>query len=147
MLMDKNDICGLLPHSGNMCLLDKVVSWDKERIHCCALSHTDPDNPLRRDGHLSTINLIEYGAQAMGVHGALLALQEDRQVESGFLLTLSEIHLDTGHLSETDAPLEIRANLIATVSGVSRYRFVTCIKDREMASGCATVLMNTRKSK
>lgn len=147
MLMDRNDICGLIPHSGNMCLLDKVMSWDEEKIHCCALSHRDPDNPLRRDGHLSTVNLIEYGAQAMAVHGALLALQEDRKVESGFLLTLSDIHLDTGCLPDTDAPMEIGASLIAAVSGISRYRFVTCINEREMASGCATVLMNTRESR
>ena len=145
--MDRDDICSLIPHSGNMCLLDMVMSWDEENIHCSALTHRDTGNPLRRDGNLSTVNLIEYGAQAMAVHGALLARQEGRQTESGFLLTLSDILLDTSPLPDTDEPMEIRARLIAVTSGTSRYRFVTCINEREIVSGCATVMMNMRESR
>ena len=56
-----------------MCLLDAVLDWDDARITCRATSHADPANPLRADGRLGAANGIEYAAQAMAVHGALLA--------------------------------------------------------------------------
>ena len=56
-----------------MCLLDCVETWDEERIHCRASSHRAMDNPLRVCERLGTACGIEYAAQAMAVHGALLA--------------------------------------------------------------------------
>ncbi len=58
-----------------MCLLDAVRDWSAEAITCTATSHTDPANPLRADGRLGAANGIEYAAQAMAIHGALLAGQ------------------------------------------------------------------------
>jgi predicted hotdog family 3-hydroxylacyl-ACP dehydratase len=56
-----------------MCLLDRVVHWDSQRIHCRASSHRSADNPLRSRDQLSAACGIEYAAQAMAVHGALQA--------------------------------------------------------------------------
>jgi predicted hotdog family 3-hydroxylacyl-ACP dehydratase len=62
-----------IPHKGRMCLLDDVVSWDATRIRCRSASHRTPDNPLRAHGRLGAACGIEYAAQAMAVHGALVA--------------------------------------------------------------------------
>src|ERR1700752_1268025 len=62
-----------IPHKGRMCLLDEVLSWDAMRIRCRSSSHRATDNPLRAHGRLGAACGIEYAAQAMAVHGALIA--------------------------------------------------------------------------
>ena len=62
-----------IPHKGRMCLLDAVLSWDATRIRCRSTTHRTPDNPLRAHGRLGAACGIEYAAQAMAVHGALVA--------------------------------------------------------------------------
>ncbi|MBV8403145.1 MAG: 3-hydroxylacyl-ACP dehydratase, partial [Gammaproteobacteria bacterium] len=62
-----------IPHKGRMCLLDEVLSWDAGRIRCRSASHRARDNPLRAHGRLGAACGIEYAAQAMAVHGALIA--------------------------------------------------------------------------
>ena len=55
-----------------MCLLDEVLSWDLQRISCRSASHRAADNPLRAHGRLGAACAIEYAAQTVAVHGALL---------------------------------------------------------------------------
>ena len=62
-----------IPHKGRMCLLDEVLSWDAAHIRCRSASHTSASNPLRLHGRLGAACGIEYAAQAMAVHGALIA--------------------------------------------------------------------------
>ena len=56
-----------------MCLLDAVISWNPERVTCRSSTHRAADNPLRAYGRLGIACGIEYAAQAMAVHGALVA--------------------------------------------------------------------------
>ena len=51
----------------------EVLSWDATRIRCRSATHRSPDNPLRLHGRLGAACGIEYAAQAMAVHGALVA--------------------------------------------------------------------------
>ena len=55
-----------------MCLLDEVLTWDATQIRCRSATHRVPDNPLRAHGRLGAVCGIEYAAQAMAVHGALV---------------------------------------------------------------------------
>src|SRR5580658_11189609 len=71
--LDHNWIEQHIPHKGRMCLLDEVLSWDATRIRCRSATHRSPDNPLRQHGRLGAACGIEYAAQAMAVHGALVA--------------------------------------------------------------------------
>ena len=71
MRLDRGWIESHIPHRARMCLLDEVVSWDAARISCRAVSHRDPDHPLRAHGRLGVACGVEYAAQAMAVHGAL----------------------------------------------------------------------------
>ncbi len=66
-------LLSLIPHQGAMCLLDRVVEWDKDRVLLATATHRAADNPLRLDGRLRAVHLCEYGAQAMAVHGGLSA--------------------------------------------------------------------------
>jgi len=73
MPLSRERIERLLPHRGAMCLLDEVIEWAPRSIRCAASSHRDPGNPLRGPLGLSSMAGIEYGAQAMALHGALSA--------------------------------------------------------------------------
>ena len=54
-LVSEIDIAALIPHSGSMCLLDRVVEYDETQIHCRTGSHRDAANPLAVAGRLDTI--------------------------------------------------------------------------------------------
>ena len=73
MPLDRTWIEQHIPHKGRMCLLDEVLAWDARRIRCRSASHRAADNPLRAHGRLGAACGIEYAAQAMAVHGALVA--------------------------------------------------------------------------
>jgi predicted hotdog family 3-hydroxylacyl-ACP dehydratase len=77
MPLDHAWLLAHLPHQGSMCLLDAVTDWDAQRIRCMATSHRDVDNPLRAHDRLGAACGIEYAAQAMAAHGALLAAADD----------------------------------------------------------------------
>ena len=70
-MLERSAIEGLIPHSGRMCLLDRVDSWGQSSIACVSQSHHHIDNPLREGGRLNAAVLIEYGAQAAAVHARL----------------------------------------------------------------------------
>lgn len=65
-------IAAHVPHQGRMCLLERVLAWDETHIVCEAIGHADPAHPLRDAGRLGAAIGVEYAAQAMAVHGALI---------------------------------------------------------------------------
>ena len=71
--LDQAGIAARIPHAGSMCLLDTLLGWDALNIRCSASGHAVPDHPLRLDGQLPSSAAIEYAAQAMALHGGLLA--------------------------------------------------------------------------
>ena len=85
------DIAALVPHQGDMCLLERVIAWDEQRVVVESSTHRSATNPLRRDGRLSAVHLCEYGAQAMAVHGALKAKQGGRRPAPGMLVALRAV--------------------------------------------------------
>ena len=97
-MIDKSEIRRLIPHSGTMCLLDGVVRWDDESIVCITNTHRDANNPLRRDGQLSALHALEYGAQAAAVHGGLRARAAGTAAPPCYLAALREAHL---HVART----------------------------------------------
>ncbi|UCE90426.1 MAG: hypothetical protein JSW10_06340, partial [Pseudomonadota bacterium] len=76
MPIERDELCSLIPHAGTMCLLHTVEQWDEVSIVCTAISHHEADNPLCSKGALGAVHALEYGAQAMAVHGGLLAREK-----------------------------------------------------------------------
>ena len=72
MKLDRDAIARLVPHHGAMCLLEEVLGCDEDAIACRATSHRDPANPLRTAAGLPAIMGVEYAAQAVAVHGAVI---------------------------------------------------------------------------
>src|SRR5262245_35719953 len=112
MLLAKSQICSLLPHTGDMCLLDGVERWTDEEIVCRTTSHRDAANPLRRDGMLSAIAGIEFAAQAIGAHGRL-ASSNHAKPAAGFLASLRDVTLAVDRLDDVPEALTIRVQRLA----------------------------------
>lgn len=108
-LPDHAAILRLIPHQGASCLLDAVVECDADRIVCTSHSHTAVDNPLRHDGLLSPLALIEYGAQAMAIHAALLAQASGTGAERRLLVSTQAVGFDCEDASLLAAPLYVHA--------------------------------------
>jgi predicted hotdog family 3-hydroxylacyl-ACP dehydratase len=140
MLIGKEELCNLIPHAGNMCLLEGVLEWSAGEIRCSALSHTNPDNPLRRNARLASVHLLEYGAQAMAVHEGLLARKSGTRVLPGYLAALRDVVLQQEFIDHITAPLTIHAQMIATLADSFMYRFSVIAGGIELASARATVI-------
>src|SRR5213596_1762468 len=106
--IDQAEIRTLIPHAGTMCLLDGVVDWDDESIVCTTNTHRDEANPLRRDGRLSALHALEYGAQAAAIHGGLRARAAGATAPPCYLAALRDAHLHVARLDDLASPLEVR---------------------------------------
>jgi predicted hotdog family 3-hydroxylacyl-ACP dehydratase len=108
MMLDHTWLLAHLPHQGSMCLLDRVDRWDAQHIQCSASSHRAPDNPLRAHGRLGAACGIEYAAQAMAAHGALLATA-DSVPRAGYLASVRAVELKVARLDDIAADLRVEA--------------------------------------
>src|SRR6476619_2187955 len=107
VLIDRSEIRTLIPHSGTMCLLDGVFRWDDDSIVCITNTHRDANNPLRRDGQLSAVHALEYGAQAAAIHGVLQARVYGTTARPCYLAALRDAHLHVARLDDLASPLEV----------------------------------------
>ncbi len=82
--MDMPDIRLLVPHSGPMVLLDRVVSADEESL--CAEVCIRADSLFCGAGGVGAWVGIEYMAQAIGAYAGYTARQKGEPVKIGFLL-------------------------------------------------------------
>lgn len=140
MRLDKTALCALIPHHGSMCLLDTVESWDESAIACTSLSHLIAHHPLLKHGKLHALTGIEYAAQAMAVHGALVA--GDASPRPGYLAALREVRLFTQRLDDISTALNIHATRLAGDMHHLLYEFKICAGSLDILSGRAAVVLN-----
>ena len=141
MTLTHADIEALVPHQGAMCLWDEVLDWDAQRIHLRATNHRDPDHPLRSDGQLRALHLCEYGAQAMAVHGGLLAREAGGIARAGMLVALRDVRLHVSRIDDLPGALEGTAELLAAGEASQQYAFRIRHGDGVIAEGRATVIL------
>ena len=140
-MLDRDGIAARIPHQGSMCLLDSAVAWDDGHIHCRASSHTTVDNPLRADSRLGAAAGIEYAAQAMALHGALLA-SPDGAARQGYLASVRNVQLHTARLDDLPGPLDVHAERLSGDSGTILYQFRLEHAGRTLLEGRAVVVMD-----
>ncbi|GLU30610.1 hotdog family protein [Trinickia caryophylli] len=139
--LDHAWIAAHIPHSGAMCLLDEVVQWDAETIRCMATSHRDPHNPLRMNGRLGAVCGVEYAAQAMAVHGAVLGAASG-QPRVGFLASLRNVETHVARLDLIEAPLDVTAVRIGGDANNVLYRFTVRDGEQTLVEGRAAVILD-----
>jgi predicted hotdog family 3-hydroxylacyl-ACP dehydratase len=133
----KKDIIELIPHGPSMCLLDSVLNWDTKQIQCMATSHRDINNPLRNKNELSSLCGIEYAAQSMAVHGALL--NESRTRSEGLLLSVKDILLKVQRLDNISHDLIFDTKILMADDNMFNYEFKVTANNSNLLTGKASV--------
>jgi predicted hotdog family 3-hydroxylacyl-ACP dehydratase len=137
----KAEIRTLIPHAGTMCLLDKVLDWDDESIVCTSNTHRDEANPLRRDGRLSAVHALEYGAQAAAIHGGLRARAAGATAPACYLAALRHAHLYVARFDDLASPLEVHAQCRFGNSGNTIYQCAISAGGTPVAEGSVTIML------
>ncbi|MGH7052151.1 MAG: hypothetical protein ACREFS_15535 [Acetobacteraceae bacterium] len=144
IVIDRRQIASMIPHAGTMCLLDAVLSWDLLSVRCLSRRYRCPDNPLRRaDGRMGTACGLEVAAQAMAVHGRLVAPSGGLPAP-GYLASVRDLWLRTARFDGVEDDLIIAAERLTGDAQGAIYRFVVTIGEIEFLSGRATVLIGRR---
>ena len=139
-MLDRVAIAARIPHQGSMCLLDAVLAWDSGQIHCRASSHRQPDNPLRAAARLGVACGIEYAAQAMAVHGALLA-PAGAPPRPGYLASVRSVQLAVDRLDDLPQDLDIVAERLSGDEYNILYHFRVEHAGDLLLSGRAAVML------
>lgn len=145
MLIDHAAIAARIPHQGSMCLLDAVLDWSPDIIRCRAVSHRDATNPLRAEGRLGIACGVEYAAQAMAMHGALLAESGGRP-RQGFLASVRGVDFFAERLDDIGGDLELVAERLSGDDNNVLYQFSVHGDGRELASGRAAVILDSERT-
>jgi predicted hotdog family 3-hydroxylacyl-ACP dehydratase len=146
--LQHDDIARRIPHQGSMCLLDRVTAWDANQITCEASSHRAGDNPLRAYGRLGASCGIEYAAQAMAVHGALIAealSSADGTIpepQAGYLASVRSVSLHVDRLNDINNPLTIHAERMSGDAATILYSFSLHAGPALLLAGRAVVVLN-----
>lgn len=143
-------IAARIPHSGDMCLLSRLVAWDEQRIECRADNHRDAGHPLRTTTGLLAPCAIEYAAQAMALHGALIGQEAGTPATPGFLASARGVKLAVLRLDDLPPPADGGPDELV-VSAVRQsgnaqqilYTFTVAHAGRTLAEGRAAVVLNT----
>lgn len=141
MPLDHAWLLAHLPHQGSMCLLDAVTDWNGQHIRCMATSHRDAANPLRAHDRLGAACGVEYAAQAMAAHGALLAAA-DSAPRAGYLASVRIVELNVMRLDDIAADLEVEAERLSGDGNTILYGFRVSAAGRELLSGRAAVILD-----
>lgn len=141
-IVGRDELCSLIPHAGSMCLLDEVIEWSEQGVVCRSETHLSSVNPLRCADGLSILQGIEYGAQAMAVHGGLLARERDSVTPPGYLAALRNIKAQPGveWLDNVGAPITVEAKQLMAGQGSFIYEFKLSGDGQLLLSGRATVM-------
>jgi predicted hotdog family 3-hydroxylacyl-ACP dehydratase len=132
-------VAALVPHQGTMCLLDDILSFDERSVVCRTTSHRSAANPLRCDGRLPALAGVEYGAQAMAVHGAL---QANGKPQAGLLAGARAVRCHARYLDDEAGPLTVRAERLVADGGRLLYSFAVSGANAELVSGRIAVVLD-----
>jgi predicted hotdog family 3-hydroxylacyl-ACP dehydratase len=146
-LHDRRWIASHIPHQGSMCLLDQVLSWDSHSIVCLSASHRAEDNPLRSHGRLGAACAIEYAAQAMAVHGALLQGRSGSTSAIGLLASAREVELLVTRLDDLAADLRISAQRLHSDARGALYSFALHAEHSLLVRGRASLLLRAEAAR
>lgn len=141
MLIDRAWIEAHIPHKHDMCLLEQVLAWDAQRLRARAISHRDQSNPLRSHDRLASVCGVEYAAQAMAVHGALLASAQEAP-RAGFLASIRNTELHVARLDDIACDLLIEVERFSGDANNILYDFTVRAEDRLLLTGRAAVVLN-----
>jgi predicted hotdog family 3-hydroxylacyl-ACP dehydratase len=121
-MLDAAELYARLPHAGDMCLLDRILHWDADSVRCSARSHRAPNNPLRLDDALPALCGLEYAAQALALHGTLVA-DTALDAERLFVVVVRNVTCHAGRLDVVQEELAVAGEILFRQAGAAVYKF------------------------
>ena len=145
--MTKTEIEKIIPHSGKMCLIDEVLSWNQNSIDCSSFSHQDKNHPLRQvSGTLNSLHALEYGAQAAAIHHVLIQKQgKILPSKGGVVVKFRSVKLFCEDLSDYQSALMIQAKQVMSNEQIIIYdiKIFHCYNEKLLVSACLTIVIET----
>ncbi|MEM7120263.1 MAG: phosphotransferase [Pseudomonadota bacterium] len=132
----------MMPQKGTMRLLERIDDADATAITCRARDHRDPDYPLRLDGKLMGVTLVELGAQAAAAHASLHGVGGHH---TGLLVTLQDVTVDRPDGDAAIGCFVAHAEQLFFDEGVARYRFAVRDERGDYVRGEAMLKMRAIK--
>jgi len=140
--LDRAGIARRIPHSSTMCLLDRLDAWTLAEIRCSAANPGRADHPLRSASGLLAPCAIEYAAQAMALHGSLLA-PAGVAPTPGYIASVRNVRLAVLRLDTVPGELKIHATRLAGGANEVMYAFSVCAETGAvLAEGRAAVVLD-----
>jgi len=127
-----------MPQKGAMLLIERIVSADETTIDCIARNHMDADYPLRINGQLMPVSLVEIGAQAAAAHASFFGVGGHHK---GLLLALHTVEVAEGDAHNSGEQLRARATQLHFDDIGARYSFELTAGDRVVLNGQAMLKM------
>ena len=140
-MLKSDAIRELVPHHGAMCLIDAVEFWDASSIACTTAQHRSPGNPLALEGRLSVVHAIEFAAQAMAIHGALVIAARHATLRMGLLLSVRDCRFHCDRLDQVAGDLHVKARRLAGNAIMLMYGFSVSAGTQCLAEGRVSVLL------
>jgi predicted hotdog family 3-hydroxylacyl-ACP dehydratase len=140
--LDREWILSHIPHQDRMCLLDEVLEWDLNQTCCRTSTHRAVENPLRADGRLGAACGIEYAAQTMAIHGALVASDAGAVAAAGMLASVRGVRMRVDRLDNIDGDLVTLVQRLAGDENTVLYDFSVSAAGRLLLSGRAAIAFN-----
>jgi predicted hotdog family 3-hydroxylacyl-ACP dehydratase len=132
-----------IPHSGTMCLLDRLLHWSATEIECSAHNQGDAGHPLRSASGLLAPAAIEYAAQAMALHGSLVAAPGTAP-SPGYIASVRNVRFAALRLDLVPGELTVHATRLAGGANEVLYAFrVGDAAGAVLAEGRAAVVLDS----
>ncbi|MBV1932245.1 MAG: hypothetical protein KUG71_11080 [Porticoccaceae bacterium] len=159
-LINIDDLYQKLPHGGSMCLLDHIDSFDRESIHCVSVRSSN--NPLSREGQLSSWASLEYAGQGFACHGLLNAVPDvdagvdvdvnvgpqngsgPKEIPRAWVIGIKYLVCYRQFLPELDQDLTVFARIIAHQQGAASYQFSLSADNKIFSFGQVNVAFDLK---
>jgi predicted hotdog family 3-hydroxylacyl-ACP dehydratase len=92
---------------------------------------------------LHAVNLTEYAAQAMAVHGALREREVGGEARPGFLVALRDVSLHVERVDDLEGRLQIHVECLIAMADSLQYAFRVEHRGALLASGRAAVMLRS----
>ncbi len=111
-------VADLLPHDGNMVLLDRVLEYDQDSL---SAELTVRDDGLFGDGDKVPAWLgIEYMAQTVAAHGGMMCYLAGKPINLGFLLGTRRYNSNVADIA-VGTSLNVRVQRIVQDQGLAVF--------------------------
>lgn len=131
-MISREVIQTLIPHGDSMSLIDTVDYWDESQIKCSVDPYQGFKYPFRTETHSSTMLLIEHGAQASGIHSALLLKEKFSPSQLIVLGAVKNAKLYHDNISKEVKRIQIIAELLINNQNGAIYTFAAFIDNKKV---------------